>query len=156
MRYIDDAKLYIYDMRNLPKDARQRFHSDMRIIVDYLVEGGEYRPTNQVIVHIEEFLLLMQALTGDNRYEQILPQLEKKEKQGGITMCELLNKYENRGIQKGIKKGEKRGTQKGIKALVKICQEFGLSQADTIARVIQEFTLSQDEGTKWTQKYWIA
>lgn len=71
-------------------------------------------------------------------------------------MCELLNKYENRGIQKGIKKGEKRGTQKGIKALVKICQEFGLSQADTIARVIQEFTLSQDEGTKWTQKYWIA
>lgn len=156
MRYIDDAKLYIYDMRNLPKDARQRFHSDMRIIVDYLAEGGEYRPTNQVIVHIEEFLLLMQALTGDNRYEQILPQLEKKEKQGGITMCELLNKYENRGIQKGIKKGEKRGTQKGIKALVKICQEFGLSQADTIARVIQEFTLSQDEGTKWTQKYWIA
>lgn len=63
-------------------------------------------------------------------------------------MCELLDKYENRGIQKGI--------QKGIKALVKICQEFGLSQADTIARVIQEFTLSQDEGTKWTQKYWIA
>ena len=144
MRYIDDAKLYIYDMRNLPKDARQRFHSDMRIIVDYLVEGGEYRPTNQVIVHIEEFLRLMQALTGDNRYEQILPQLEKREKQGGITMCELLDKY------------EKKGTQKGVKALVKICQEFGLSQADTIARVIQEFTLSQDEGTKWTQKYWIA
>ena len=81
MRYIDDAKLYIYDMRNLPKDVRQLFRSDMRIIVDYLAECGKYQPTNQVIVHIEEFLLLMQALTGDNRYEQILPQLEKREKQ---------------------------------------------------------------------------
>ena len=160
MRYIDDAKLYLYDMRKLPKDVRQLFRSDMRIIVDYLAEGGEYQPTNQVIVHIEEFLLLMQSLTGDSRYEQILPQLEKREKQGGITMCELLDKYENRGIQKGIKRGEKKGekkaTQKGIKALVKICQEFGLSQADTIVRVIQKFAVSQDEGTKWTQKYWIA
>ena len=144
MRYIDDARLYLYDMRKLPKDVRQRFRSDMRIIVDYLAEGREYQPTNQVIVHIEEFLLLMQALTGDSRYEQILPQLEKREKQGGITMCELLDKY------------EKKGTQKGIKALVETCQELGLTQMDTIARVIRKFSVSQDEGTKWTQKYWIA
>ena len=29
-------------------------------------------------------------------------------------MCELIDKYENRGMQKGIRKGMRRGMQKGI------------------------------------------
>ena len=63
-------------------------------------------------------------------------------------MCQALREW--------IEAERNAGMETGIKALVKICQEFGLSQADTIARVIQEFTLSQDEGTKWMRKYWIA
>ena len=61
-------------------------------------------------------------------------------------MCELLDKYENRGIEKGIRKG--------IKALVETCQEFGLTQAETVARIINKFSMSQDEGMKYTQSYW--
>lgn len=57
-------------------------------------------------------------------------------------MCELLDKYENRGIQKGIK------------ALVETCQEFGLTQAETVARIVKKFSILQDEGMKYTQRYW--
>ena len=37
-------------------------------------------------------------MTGDMRYEELIPDFREKEKVG---MCELLDKYENRGIRKG-------------------------------------------------------
>ena len=104
--YIDDIKLYVYDMRYLPQEVRARFKSDMRIIVDYLAEGAAYIPTQQRIVHVEAMLRLLKALTGDDRYEEIIPDVINLEREkGGITMCPLLDKYENRGIAKGISQG---------------------------------------------------
>lgn len=148
MQYIDDAKLYVFDMRRLPEKVRERFQSDMRIVLDYLAEGKDYQPTHQPIVHVKEFLCLMREVSGDARYEEILSRLENSHnlEKGEITMCELLDKYENRGIEKGIRKG--------IKALVETCQEFGLTQAETVAKIINKFSLSQDEGMKYTQRYW--
>ena len=109
--YIDNIKLHIYEMTHLPKKVRNRFRSDMRIVVDYLAEGKFYVPTRQKIVHLEALLMLLEALTGDERYEEIMEDLRAEEKvKGGITMCELIDKYE--------KKGEKR-MAKLIKKLVK-------------------------------------
>ena len=48
-------------------------------------------------------LLLLEALTGDVRYSDIVPEMLKQEREeGGITMCELIDKYENRGMQRAI------------------------------------------------------
>lgn len=58
----------------------------------------------QKIVHPEVLLLMLKALTGDTRYLKIRNALSE-EKGGDITMCELLDKYENRGIKKEIEKG---------------------------------------------------
>ena len=44
---------------------------------------------------------MLKALTNDDRYIEILTALTEEEKKGEITMCELLDKYENRGIQQG-------------------------------------------------------
>lgn len=52
---------------------------------------------------------MLKALTGDDRYEEIFPDLqEAKERTGGISMCELLDKYENRGREAGMAQGMKR------------------------------------------------
>ena len=147
-------------MRRLPGEVRERFQSDMRIVLDYLAEGKDYQPTQQPIVHLKEFLRLMKEVSGDARYEEILLQLEENQRleKGGLTMCELLDKYENRGIEKGIRKGVRKGVrqgvQRGIKALVETCQEFGLTQTETVAKIINKFSMSQDEGMKYTQRYW--
>ena len=46
-------------------------------------------------------LLLLKALTGDNRYEEIIPAMqEEQEEKGGVSMCELLDKYENKGMER--------------------------------------------------------
>ena len=107
-KYITNEKLHMYAMARLPKQVRNRFRSDMRIVVDYLAEGRGYKPTTQKVVHVEALLLMMKALTNDNRYIKMLVSLTEEEKKGDITMCELLDKYENRGIQKGMKQGELR------------------------------------------------
>ena len=100
--YIDDIRLYVYDMRYLPEAVRALFKSDMRIVVDYLAAGDEYVPTQQKIVHVEAVLRLLKELTGDDRYEEIIPDVINEEnEEGGITMCGLLDKYENRGIARG-------------------------------------------------------
>lgn len=102
IQYIDDIRVQVFDMRRLPQAVRSRFHSDMRIVVDYLAEGKDYVPTNQPIQHVEALLRLLSALSADDRYERILKQVQDEAiEQGGITMCELLDKYEKRGIEKG-------------------------------------------------------
>lgn len=100
--YIDDIKLHVYEMAKLPLEIRKCFKSDMRIIVDYLAEGSNYRPSDHRVVHIDALLRLLRALTGDARYEEMIAAIQDRERKEGITMCELLDKYENRGIQKGI------------------------------------------------------
>lgn len=96
-------------MSHLPKQVRNRFQSDMRIVVDYLAERHNYKPSMQKITHPEALLLMLEALTGDQRYLKIIKTLTEKEKKGEITMCELLDKYENRGIQRGMRQGLQQG-----------------------------------------------
>lgn len=96
--YIDNSRLYVFEMARLPADIRRLFQSDMRIVVDYLADRKNYVPTGQKIRHLKALLLLLRAITNDARYEEILPALlQQKEEKGDITMCELLDKYENLG-----------------------------------------------------------
>ena len=86
--YIDNMYLHVYEMAHLPKRVRKRFHSDMRIVVDYLAEGKAYIPSNTKIIHLEALLLMLKALTGDVRYEDIIPDMKETEKKmGGVSMC---------------------------------------------------------------------
>ena len=107
-KHITNVKLCVYEMAHLSKQVRKRFKSDMRIVVDYLAEGHDYKPSTQKIAHPEALLLMLKALTGDKRYLKILKAMTEEEKKGEMSMCELLDKYENRGIQKGIQQGEER------------------------------------------------
>lgn len=108
-KYIMNEKLFVYEMAHLPRQVRNRFQSDMRIVVDYLAEKDNYNPSTQRIAHPEALLMMLEALTGDKRYLKIIEILTEEEKKGEVNMCELLDKYENRGIEKGIQKGIQQG-----------------------------------------------
>lgn len=98
MNLVDNIQLRVYNMRFLSKKVRERFTSDMRIVVDYLAEGDTYIPTSQPILHAEAFLRMMTELSSDFRYEEIIANLaERPAEKGAITMCELLDKYEAKG-----------------------------------------------------------
>lgn len=103
-RYIDDIRLHVFNMRKLPKEVRELFHSDMRIVVDYLAEGAEYTPSKKKIVHLEELLLLLSKISDDDRYKKLIQLVTQSGQKGGMSMCELLDKYEKRGREKGEEK----------------------------------------------------
>jgi len=110
-----------YEMRNLFEVAFLEpeqvgwFHSDFRYVADFFVQmrlTGDYRPAEDgAIRHVDETLKLLSVLTGDRRFEEVLGILPKT---GGVGMCEVLDKVENRGIEKGIKQGLDEGIKRGI------------------------------------------
>ena len=49
-------------------------------------EGKDYVPSEQKIQHLEALLLMLKALTGDDRYEELFPALQEvTENAGGIS-----------------------------------------------------------------------
>ena len=110
--YIDNLKLHIFEMRKLPKEIRNLFQSDMRIVVDYLAEGNGYR-SDQKVVHKEALIKLLRTLSGEKNVEDTLDCLQKMgvKEEDNITVCELFDQYTRQGRQEGIEEGLKEGIQ---------------------------------------------
>ena len=109
--YVNDYRINLVEVAFLD-DRLDNFHSDFRIIAEYFVNkrrNTDYVPGSQEIRHVDEFLKLLQALTGDKRYYEVLDILQKEDKKEGLRMCEILDRVENKGIAIGEKRGEKRG-----------------------------------------------
>jgi len=105
MNYVDEVQLHVYEMAHLPQEVRERFKSDMRIVVDYLAEGKKYISVHRKVIHVEDLLRVLRALSGDDRYLDILHSLTEEEKEEGCYMCEVLDRYWNGGVAEGISQG---------------------------------------------------
>lgn len=107
LKLVDDVHLEIYSMVNLPEYIRKRFNSDMGFIVDYLSEGSFEKRRNQEIVHVEAVCEMMEALTGDTRFTEMMEELINKQEEGRkVTMCEYIDILEARGEARGKEIGE--------------------------------------------------
>lgn len=102
--YIDNIHLHLYSMRRLPPEVRQRFQSDMRIVVDYLAEGKQYEPADREITDVDGTMRMLYALTGEMDFiTNIEKMLDYQKKGGKVTMCEVVDKFVQRGRKLGIK-----------------------------------------------------
>ena len=161
--YIDDLKLHIFEMRKLPKEIRNLFQSDMRIVVDYLAEGNGYR-SDQKVVHKEALIKLLRTLSGEEHVEDTIEQLQKMgiKEEDEITVCELFDQYTRQGRQEGIKEGKKEGIREGLKAglkegiqaLIVTCKELGADFDRTEDKVKQRFHLSDADAAENMRLYW--
>ena len=109
---VDDLRLHVFEMRNLPPEVRERFISDMRHVADYLAEGNDFR-SDRPVVHKEALIRLLRALGGDPDVEdtaRILEEMNVKE-EDEITMCELFDQYTRRGEKGRNKRRNKRRFQ---------------------------------------------
>lgn len=120
VKYIDNVRVHVYSMRCLPREIRQRFKSDMRVVLDYLAEGEQYIPTDQEIVNLEATMRMLNALTGEENFINNLEQMKKQqEKEGRITMGYAMSMFVERGRQEGIKEGIKEERIRNATAFVK-------------------------------------
>ena len=115
--YVSDYKINVIEVAFLNQKQIDMFQSDFKIIADFFVQKRkceDYVPLDDPIMHEDEFLKMMEIMVGDKRYSQVLDELNKerdKLKEGKISMCEVYDKIEGRGIQKGIQM-ERANTEK--------------------------------------------
>lgn len=154
-KYIDDIKVHIWEMRYLPKEIRERFHSDMRIVLDYLAEGNAYR-SRQKIIHKEALIRMINVLSGEDdavAETNILQKMNIRE-EDEITVCELFEQYVRQGRQEGMQEGMQQERQNSIKALIITCMEFGADYLTTAEKVKQRFQMSDENVMENMKLYW--
>ena len=99
--YVNDYKINLFEIAYLDRETIDSFKSDFWILADYLYQmrvNKNYVADKRSIGHIEELLMLMSAMTGDKRFEDIIDEANTKEV---VNMCEVLDIVEARGIEKG-------------------------------------------------------
>ena len=103
--YVNDYKINLFEIAYLDREIIDSFTSDFWILADYLYQmrvNRNYVADKKSIGHIEELLMLMSAMTGDKRFEEIIDEANTKEV---VNMCEVLDIVEARGIEKGREEG---------------------------------------------------
>ena len=99
--YVNDYKINLFEIAYLDREIIDSFKSDFWILADYLYQmrvNKNYVADKKSIAHVEELLMLMSAMTGDKRFEDIIDEANNKEV---VNMCEVLDIVEARGIEKG-------------------------------------------------------
>ena len=113
--YVSDYKINVVDVAYLTPEQIVKFQSDFKLVVDFFVQKrltGDYNPPNISVKHMDAFLKLLSVMVGDQRYQEILEEMnERLIKEGSDNMCEVYDKIEGRGIQKGIKQGIEQGIE---------------------------------------------
>jgi len=93
---------------------------------------------------VEELLTLMSAMTGDNRFEETINDFKGKEK---VNMCEVLDRVEARGIEKGIEQGRSEERNNSIARFIKYVKLGVISKKDAC----QDLGLTEKELEKYLQ-----
>ena len=107
--YVNDYKINLFQIAYLSREQVERFRSDFKVVADYFVqkrENGDYLPSSQELTHIQETLQLLSIMTDDHRFEDAYNTSTDEKKGGPHTMCDVLDKVENRGIAKGKVEGK--------------------------------------------------
>ena len=129
--YVNDFKINLFEIAYMDREKIDLFKSDFRILADYLYQmrvNRDYIADETTIEHVEELLTLMSAMTGDNRFEETINDLKGKE---NINMCEVLDRVEARGIEKGRIEGRQEGI---INILISLVNDGVLSVYEAALR----------------------
>ena len=99
-------------------------------------------------VHTDEVLKLMSLLTDDDRYELTLSAEGGKPK----NMCEMLDRVEARGVEKGMAKGRAEGMAKGEDMVIALLRKLTPGSED----YNKALNASAEERRELYKKYGIA
>ena len=104
--FVNDYKVHLFQIADLTPEQVKLFRSDFREVADFFVQkkkNGDYKPEPRVLDHMKETLQLLSVMAKDHR---ILDAYQPDDPQGvPRTMCDVIDRIENRGIDKGINIG---------------------------------------------------
>lgn len=81
--------------------------------------------------------------------DEIVAEVKESEEWEGIEMNIL-----EIGIEEGERRGREKGIQQGIQAVVEVCKSLDVGKDETMKKVMEKFSLTEDETKKYVELYW--
>ena len=112
--YVSDYRVNIFEIADLKPEKVKLFKSDFRFVADYLVQmrvKGDYKPSNDMIRHVDEVFKLMAVMTQEPRFEECYNAYisRSKDRKEGVSMSsywgKVFDEVEARGEARGCKRG---------------------------------------------------
>ena len=76
--------------------------------------------------------------------QQLIDHALRSEQEGGpMNMCNALEELR--------REGEREGRLEGIRATIRTCKKFNISEEDIIRNIMEEFSLSQEEASGYVK-----
>ena len=80
--------------------------------------------------------------------QQLIDHALRSEQEGGpMNMCNALEELR----REGVLEGQREGRLEGIRATIRICKKFNISEEDIIRNIMEEFSLSQEEASGYVK-----
>ena len=122
--FIHNYPMNFVHMGKLPPEVRERFTSDVRLLVEYLACKNDLeklkkltRDMSQTISHPEDLLDVLSTV-ADTRYADIKDIIINKPEKEEVTMCVLVDELERTGMAKGKVKGK-------AEDIIELLEEYG-------------------------------
>ncbi len=109
----------------------------MRIVVDYLAEGNNYR-SDRKIVHKEALINMLRSLSGDFDFEETKIFMQEMNIREGdeLMTCELFDQYIRKGRAEGKVEGKVEGRREGLLSAAQNCmKELNLTVEEALKAV---------------------
>lgn len=136
-KYVNDTKANVFEIAWLTDEQIAKFTSDYKIVANFFVnkrKNKDYIPDDKTTInHVDEILKFLSVMTGDSRYEEIL-----SDKEGVSNMCDVAQRLEDRGIEKGIKEGLQKGMKEGL----------SLGGNQMIYSLVEDKSISMEKGAQ--------
>lgn len=151
LEFVPDYRMNLIEIAFLPKEIREQFTSDFRIVAEYFHAKRTHREKDffegpegkRKILHVRELLEFFRIFSGDARYEAVMNYYESLSQKGERDMsCSLLDYIEQKGMNQGIQ------------ALVETCHELGQGYDSTRNRLMDKFSLTESQAQAEMDKYW--
>mgnify|MGYP000865721090 CR=1 FL=1 len=140
-KFVNDYSMQVFEIAWLTEEEIERFQSDFRIVANFFVnkrKNKNYIPDDPTeIQHVDEVLKLLQVMTGDARYKRIFG----KKKEGVHSMCDVAERLEKMGWEKGQMEGKMEGKILVYKNLRR--EGFDEKEARRLTELPEDMTLEQ-------------
>lgn len=113
--FVSDYKINVFNIAWLDDDTIEKFTSDFKIVAKYFQTKRlkkDYLGSDDIIQHVDETLKMLSVLVGDNSLEKVYDKSQMTE--GGVTMCEMIQKIRNEGRKEGRTEGRIEGKEELI------------------------------------------
>ena len=135
--FVSDYRIQVFELAWLSDAQINGFKSDFRLVAEYLRAkrtGAVEDWTRQELTHVHEIMELLRVISNDDVFTRLERDIaQTQQAQGGVNMCDFVQKIRTEGIALGRTEGIAVGERRGI--------ALGRTEGITLGRTEGETTM---------------